>query len=110
MAVKMISSCYFSTMLAKFSNGRYGDHSFHDFFVMDSCHVLLGRHWLYDMRVFHDGMKNTYQLIREEKNLDYIWKLMRMMEIQKATRRSQIIVRGCSVPNPKPFVNVHIGW
>jgi hypothetical protein len=28
---------------------------------------------------------------------------------QKATRRSQIIVRGCSVPNPKPFVNVHIG-
>nr|GEV91999.1 reverse transcriptase domain-containing protein [Tanacetum cinerariifolium] len=27
---------------------------------MDACHVLLGRPWLYDRRVKHDGYRNTY--------------------------------------------------
>nr|GEW36159.1 RNA-directed DNA polymerase [Tanacetum cinerariifolium] len=27
---------------------------------MDACHILLGRPWLYDRRVKHDGYRNTY--------------------------------------------------
>ncbi|GJX06815.1 reverse transcriptase domain-containing protein [Tanacetum coccineum] len=27
---------------------------------MDACHILLGRPWLYDHRVKHDGYRNTY--------------------------------------------------
>ena len=32
---------------------------------MDVCHILLGSPWKYDIKVVHDGRKNTYSL---EKN------------------------------------------
>jgi hypothetical protein len=66
--------------------GKNGNQVLCDVMSMDAFHVLLDRPWLYYRRVFHDGMKNTYHLIREEQNLDYIWKLMRMMEIMVTTR------------------------
>jgi hypothetical protein len=28
---------------------------------MDACHVLLGRPWLFDRKIFHDGRENTYE-------------------------------------------------
>jgi len=32
---------------------------------MDSCHILLGRPWLFDRKVLHDGYQNTYTLLRD---------------------------------------------
>ena len=34
---------------------------------MDVCHILLGRPWKYDMKVVHDGRKNTYSLEKDGK-------------------------------------------
>lgn len=32
---------------------------------MDACHILLGRPWLYDRRVKHDGFRNTYSFKKD---------------------------------------------
>jgi hypothetical protein len=32
---------------------------------MDACHVLLGRPWLFDRKVLHDGMENTYEFNKD---------------------------------------------
>ncbi|KAI9191530.1 hypothetical protein LWI28_009631 [Acer negundo] len=36
---------------------------------MDACHLLLGRPWQYDRKVFHDGYKNTYSFIFQETKI-----------------------------------------
>ena len=36
---------------------------------MDACHVLLGRPWLYDQKVMHDGFLNTYSLSKGGKKI-----------------------------------------
>jgi len=36
---------------------------------MDVCHVLLGRPWLYDRRVIHDGYLNTYSFVKDGKKI-----------------------------------------
>ncbi|GKB49059.1 gag-pol polyprotein, partial [Tanacetum coccineum] len=47
--------------LLSFSIGKsYEDRIWCDVIPMDACHVLLGRPWLFDRRVMHDGYKNTY--------------------------------------------------
>lgn len=33
---------------------------------MDACHVLLGRPWMYDRRVEHDGYHNTYSFVHHK--------------------------------------------
>src|SRR5436189_1552376 len=39
---------------------------------MDACHLLLGRPWEFDRSVTHDGRKNTYSLIRENKKITLV--------------------------------------
>ncbi|XP_021999385.1 uncharacterized protein LOC110896229 [Helianthus annuus] len=39
---------------------KYADEIWCEVIPMDACHVLLGRPWLYDRRVKHDGFRNTY--------------------------------------------------
>jgi len=47
--------------LVSFSIGKsYQDELWCDIIPMDACHILLGRPWLYDRRVMHDGYQNTY--------------------------------------------------
>ncbi|KAL3645775.1 hypothetical protein CASFOL_010955 [Castilleja foliolosa] len=47
--------------LVQFSIGKkYFDEVWCDVVPMDACHLLLGRPWLFDRRVKHDGFKNTY--------------------------------------------------
>ena len=42
---------------------KYKDQAWCDVVTMDACHLLLGRPWLYDRRVTHDGRANTYSLL-----------------------------------------------
>ena len=45
----------------KFSLGKnYADEAWCDVIPMTVCHMLLGRPWLYDRKVFYDGYTNTY--------------------------------------------------
>nr|GEY06678.1 hypothetical protein [Tanacetum cinerariifolium] len=47
--------------LVHFSIGnKYTDELWCEVIPMDACHILLGRPWLYDRRVKHDGYRNTY--------------------------------------------------
>ena len=36
---------------------------------MDACHILLGRPWLYDRKVIHDGCLNTYTFSKDGKKI-----------------------------------------
>nr|GEW02486.1 transposon Ty3-I Gag-Pol polyprotein [Tanacetum cinerariifolium] len=47
--------------LMHFSIGnKYTDELWCEVIPIDACHILLGRRWLYDRRVKHDGYRNTY--------------------------------------------------
>jgi hypothetical protein len=36
-----------------------------DVIEMDACHILLGRPWLFDSQVHHDGKENTYEFKKD---------------------------------------------
>jgi len=36
---------------------------------MDACHVFVGRPWLFDRRVMHDGRANTYTFTKDLKTI-----------------------------------------
>jgi len=36
---------------------------------MDACHIILGRPWLYDRKVKHDGFLNTYTLHKDGRKI-----------------------------------------
>ena len=51
----------------EFHIGTYKDEILCDIIPMDVFHILLGRPWQYDMKVVHDGRKNTYSLEKDGK-------------------------------------------
>ena len=48
---------------------KYVDEIWSDVLLMDTCHVLLGRPWLFDPRVMYDGYKNTYSFTHNDKKI-----------------------------------------
>jgi len=55
-----------STRLIALSIGKsYKDELWCDILPMDACHILLGRPWLFDRKVMHDGYQNTYTLLKD---------------------------------------------
>ncbi|XP_026451937.1 uncharacterized protein LOC113352319 [Papaver somniferum] len=46
----------------------YKDQIHCDVAPMDACHLLLGRPWLFDLRVQHDGYRNTYSFRFNNRN------------------------------------------
>ncbi|GJS42727.1 RNA-directed DNA polymerase, partial [Tanacetum coccineum] len=57
-------------ILLSLSIGRsYEDKIWCDVIPMDACHVLLGRPWLFDRRVMHDGYQNTYSFNHNDKKI-----------------------------------------
>ena len=59
-----------SRCLVPLSIGKsYKDELWCDVVPMDACHVLLGRPWLFDRRVIHDGRMNTYTFHKDQKKI-----------------------------------------
>jgi hypothetical protein len=59
-----------SRCLVTFSIGKnYQDQLWFDVIPMDACHVLLGRPWLFDRRVMHNGYLNTYSFTKDGKKI-----------------------------------------
>lgn len=48
--------------------GTFQDQIYCDVAPMDACHLLLGRPWLFDHSVQHDGYRNTYSFRFNDKN------------------------------------------
>lgn len=59
------SQCLVSLSIGK----NYKDDIWCDIVPMDACHVLLGRPWLFDRRVMHDGRMNTYSFTKHHKKI-----------------------------------------
>ncbi|XP_076920612.1 uncharacterized protein LOC143581801, partial [Bidens hawaiensis] len=56
--------------LVQFSIGnKYANEIWCEVIPMDACHLLLGRPWLYDRRVKHDGFRNTYSFKKDGLNI-----------------------------------------
>ncbi|KAA8524224.1 hypothetical protein F0562_010647 [Nyssa sinensis] len=51
------------------SKVRSDDQIWYDVVHMDACHVLLGRPWQFDRRVSHDGRKNTYSFMFNNRKI-----------------------------------------
>ena len=59
-----------SRYLVSFSIGKnYQDEFWCDVISMDACHILMGRPWLYDRKVMHNGFLNTYSFTKEGKKI-----------------------------------------
>ena len=63
--IHISSRCLISLSIGK----SYKDEVWCDVVPMDACHVLLGRPWLFDRSVFHDGRMNTYTLHKDHKKI-----------------------------------------
>lgn len=71
--------------LVSFSLGKNFHEDFWcDVLPMKACHILLGRPWLYDMRVKYDGFSNSYSLRCGDKKVRL--KPMRIIRFSKARR------------------------
>jgi hypothetical protein len=60
--VTVVEQCLLSFQIRNFS-----EQVFCDIVDMDACHVLIERPWLFDIKVFHDGRKNTYEFLKDGK-------------------------------------------
>jgi len=59
-----------SWCLVSFSIGKnYQDELWCDVVSMNACHILLGRPWLYDHRVMHNGFLNSYSFTKKGKKI-----------------------------------------
>ena len=61
----MNSRCLIPLSIGK----NYQDELWCDIIPMDACHIFLGRPWLFDRRVKHDGYLNTYTFSKDGKKI-----------------------------------------
>ena len=75
-------------MLISFSIGRYKDEVLRDVVPMEASHLLLGRTWLFDRCIIHDGYKNWYSFMKYGKKVTLIPLTLRQIyEDQLRTKR-----------------------
>ena len=63
--LQITQRCLLSLSIGKI----YNDEIWCDVLPMDACHILLGRPWLFDRSVIHDGRMNTYTFIKNHKKI-----------------------------------------
>lgn len=85
MAKKGIVGDSDTTMFIKFSNWESSEKVLCDVVDMDSCHIFLGRPWLFHRNVSHDGKENTYEFKKDGKQ----YKLTLMMENTITTKENK---------------------
>ncbi|GJV24685.1 RNA-directed DNA polymerase, partial [Tanacetum coccineum] len=87
---------------------------------MDACHLLLGRPWLYDHQVKHDGFRNTYSFHKDTSSLTLAPLILRERDITTRLPLMRDIqhcidfIPGATIPNkpayrmnPKEFAELH---
>ena len=52
-------------LVSFFSGKTYCDELWCDVMKMSACHLLLGRPWMFNRRVQHDGYHNTYSFTKD---------------------------------------------
>jgi hypothetical protein len=69
--VTLIEQCLLSFHIISFS-----EQVLCDVIEMDACNVLLGKPWMFDRKVFHDGRENSYEFVKDGQR----YKLVPMSE------------------------------
>ena len=59
-------------MLISFSIGKYKDEVLCDVVPMHAGHILLGRPWQFDRKAIHDGFKNMYYFIKDNRTITLV--------------------------------------
>jgi hypothetical protein len=52
----------------------------YDVVAKDTCHVLFGIIWMYCRKVYHDGVKNTYHFVKDNRSFRLLPMLKENME------------------------------
>jgi len=63
--IQVNSQCLITLSIGK----NYQDELWCDVIPMDACHILLGRPWLYNRKVMHNGYLNTYLFSNDGKKI-----------------------------------------
>jgi hypothetical protein len=59
-------------VLVSFSIGRYNDEVLYNVVLMHRSHILLGKLWQFNMKTLHDGFKNNYSFVKDNKSIIFI--------------------------------------
>ena len=59
-------------VVVPFSIGKYVDEVLCDVVPMEASHILLRRPWQYDRKAIHDGVKNRYTIVKDEKTITLV--------------------------------------
>ena len=63
--LQVSSQCLLSLSIGQ----TYKDEIWCDVLPMDVCHILLGRPWMFDRNVLHDGCLNTYSFAKDGRTI-----------------------------------------
>nr|GEX53378.1 hypothetical protein [Tanacetum cinerariifolium] len=67
----MVSTTMVEKLVYFSVSNKYTDELWCEVIPMDACHILLGRSWLYDHRVKHDGYRNTYTFKKDGVSITF---------------------------------------
>ena len=78
--------------LLNFQIGNLNEKVLCDVVEMDACHILLGKSWLFDKNVSHDGRENTYEFKQDGQ----WYKLTPMLENTMIVEENKDVNNGSS--------------
>ena len=96
-------------MLVYFSIGRYKDEVLCDIVPMHAGHILLGRPWQFDRKVNHDGFKNKYSFVKDNKTITLVPLAPRQVyEDQMKLKRENDLQKNCDTKNSKKMMRKRV--
>ena len=89
-------------MLISFSIGKYKDEVLCDVAPMYAGHILLGRPWQFDRKATHDGFKNRYSFVKDNRTVTLVSLTPRQVyEDQVKLKRENKLKKNCETESSK---------
>jgi hypothetical protein len=89
-------------VLISFSIGKYKDEVLCDVVPMQGGYILLGRQWLFDRKVTHDGFKNRHSFVKDNKTVTLVpLNLGPVYEDQTKLKRENELKKNCETESSK---------
>jgi hypothetical protein len=89
-------------VLISFSIGKYKDEVLCDVVPMHAGHILLGRPWQFDRKVTHDGFKNRYSFVKDNRTVTLVPLTPRQIyEDQVKLKRENELKKTCETESSK---------
>ena len=88
-------------VLVSFSIGRYKDEVLCDVVPMQAGHILLGRPWRFDRKVNHDGFKNRYSFVKDNKTITLVPLTPRQVYEDQVKLKRENDLKNCENENAK---------